>query len=84
MAKFRCVCGQVISTSGGIPNSDEWRVLSDVEFDSFAGPVEIEQLYRQMRIMYRCPVSDHLWVFWNGFDAPPKLYRPQVLPDGWS
>lgn len=83
MATFRCVCGQVISTSGGIPNSDEWRVLSDVEFDELIGSVDVEALYRRMRIMYRCPVSDHLWVFWDSFDAPPKLYSPGAIPEGW-
>ena len=84
MAKFRCVCGEVISTSGGIPNRNEWRVLSDVEFDELVGTVDIEELYRRMRIMYRCPASDHLWVFWDGFDAPPHLYSPEDLPEGWS
>jgi hypothetical protein len=76
MAKFHCVCGQTISTSGAIPNPDEWRMLSDVEFDQFVGLVDVEDLYRQMRVMYRCPISDHLWVFWDGLDAPPQLYSP--------
>ncbi|MEA2435263.1 MAG: hypothetical protein QOG54_2720 [Actinomycetota bacterium] len=34
--------------------------------------------------MYRCPVSDHLWVFWDGFDVPPKLYSPEGTPKGWN
>jgi hypothetical protein len=84
VAKFRCVCGHVISTSGGIPNPDEWRVLSDIEFDQLSGLVDVEELYRRMLIMYRCPVSDHLWVFWDGFDVPPKLYSPEGTPKGWN
>jgi hypothetical protein len=85
MAKFRCVCGQPISTSDGIPNTLEWRLISDIDFEQITGLVDAESLYRRMRIMYRCPASDHLWVFWDGFDAPPKLYGPEASPevDGW-
>lgn len=81
MAKFVCVCSQVISASGAIPNPNEWRLMSDTDFDDYAGTVNVEKLYRSMRIMYRCPVSDHLWVFWDGFDQTPKLYGPEVQPD---
>ncbi|WP_218080311.1 hypothetical protein [Anthocerotibacter panamensis] len=74
MAKFRCVCGHIISTSDGIPNPDEWRAMSDIEFDGFSGLVDIEGIYQRMTIFYRCPKSDHLWIFWKGIDAPPALY----------
>ncbi|HEU0131102.1 MAG TPA: hypothetical protein VFQ85_08945 [Mycobacteriales bacterium] len=76
MAKFLCVCGQQIRTSGAIPNPDEWRVLSDVEFDEFIGMIDAEVIYRRTTIMYRCPHSGHLWFFWNGFDARPTIYEP--------
>ena len=74
MAKLRCVCGHVISMSDSIPNRDEWRLAADSELEEIRGLVEVEVLYLQMRIMYRCPVSDHLWIFWDGLDAPPTLY----------
>jgi hypothetical protein len=80
MAKFRCVCGYSISTSGPIPNPDEWRCLSDYDFEAFTGQVRAEDLYLQSTIMYRCPESGHLWIFWNGFDKDPSLYTPTVLP----
>ena len=83
MAKFRCVCGTVISTSDGIPNPNEWECISDVEFDTLRGQVDAEQLYLRMKIFYRCPVSDHLWVFWDGIEAVPALYEPRQLPQGW-
>jgi hypothetical protein len=76
MAKFTCVCGHVISTSGSIPNPDEWRCISDEDFDAFSGEIKAEDLYIQMKVMYRCPVSDHLWFFWNGFENEPSLYSP--------
>jgi hypothetical protein len=84
MAKFRCVCGHIISTSGDMPNHDEWLLLSDVEFDNLGGAVEVEDLYRQLRHAYKCPTSDHLWIFWNGLDAAPSLYSPEPLPEGWE
>lgn len=84
MAKFRCVCGQMISTSGPIPNPHEWRVLSDTDFDAFTGPVDAEKIYRASRCLYRCPDCGHLWIFWDGFDRPPHLYRPEPLPDASS
>lgn len=76
MAKFQCVCGEQISTSGLIPNPIEWRVISDTEFDEFQGQVSAEAVYLRMRAMFRCPASDHLWVFWDGFDAEPSVYAP--------
>jgi hypothetical protein len=84
MAKFRCVCGQPLSTSGSIPNPDEWHCLSDADFDAFEGLVNAEDLYTQSTIMYRCPASGHLWCFWNGIEEPPALYAPTALPEGWS
>jgi hypothetical protein len=68
MAKFACVCGTVISTSGNIPNENEWKLLSDVEFDKYSGQIDVEVLYQSATIAFRCPVSDHLWIFWDGFD----------------
>lgn len=38
MAKFLCVCGHPLSTSGTIPNPDEWRCLSDADFEALYGP----------------------------------------------
>ena len=67
MAKFSCVCGHVITTSGPIPNLDEWRAISDIDFDTLCGAIDVEELYRSMRTLYRCPASDHLWVFFFFF-----------------
>jgi hypothetical protein len=84
MAKFSCVCGYAISTSGQVPNPDEWRCLSDQDFEAFTGLINAEDLYQETKIMYRCPNSGHLWVFWWGFDEPPALYAPAELPEGWE
>jgi len=76
VAKFLCVCGQTISTSGGIPNADEWQCVSDSEFHAIAESVDVWGLYRRMIVFYRCPVSDHIWAFWDGLENAPSLYAP--------
>lgn len=76
MARFQCVCGEQIRTSGGIPNPLEWRLLSDSDFDAFHGLVNAEDVYAATTIAYRCPRSGHLYVFWHGFDENPTLYTP--------
>ncbi len=80
MAKFVCVCGTEIRTSGDIPNENEWKLFSDVEFDQYSGQVDVEKLYLAGTIAFRCPVSDHLWIYWDGFDKTPQLYEP--IPGG--
>jgi hypothetical protein len=91
MARFDCVCGQVIHISGYIPNPVEWQLLSDVQFTAFFekgdekgdGSVDVGDLYMETTSMYRCPRSGHLWIFWDGFDAAPALYSPTELPPVW-
>jgi hypothetical protein len=82
MAKFLCVCGHRLSTSGDIPNPDEWECLSAVDFTAL-WDLGAEDPYMRSTIMYRCPVSDHLWFFWKGIEEPPVLYAPTPLPEGW-
>lgn len=76
MAKFVCVCGTVISTRGEIPNPNQWLMVSDIDFDAMSGLLEAEVIYRSATLAFRCPASDHLWVYWEGFDRPPRLYAP--------
>lgn len=80
MAKFRCLCGEIISTSGDIPNPHEWHLLSDVEFLSFEPTVTSDEIYQATKLAYRCPKSGHLWVFWDGLDEDPSVYEPVELP----
>lgn len=82
MARFRCVCGEQIVTSGLIPNPIEWRCLSDEDLVAASdGLIEVDDVYMQSPFMYRCPRSDHLWIFWRGFDQPPSLYGPLPTPE---
>jgi hypothetical protein len=76
MAKFRCVCGYVLSTSGEIPNSSEWLAVSDAQFDGYAGRVDAEELYRAFTHVFVCPQSGHLWVFKQGLANDPVGFAP--------
>jgi hypothetical protein len=74
MSKFRCVCGHVITTSGAIPNPDEWLFISDTAYDEFEG--DGDQLYMEFGRAYVCPVSGHLWVFRDEAQPEPYGYAP--------
>lgn len=76
MAKFKCVCGETLQTSGEIPNPTEWLAVSDVAFDDYAGDVPSEELYAAFTHVIVCPRSGHLWVFKDGFDRDPSCYAP--------
>lgn len=76
MAKFQCVCGFLISTSGDIPDPYQWNLLTDARFDEFVGQVDSDQLYMDATVMFRCPNSGHLWIYWSGLENLPSLYTP--------
>lgn len=81
MAKFRCICGTIIQTSGPIPNELEWKILSDVEFDRFEGLVDAEEVYMASKSVFKCPTCGRLWIFWGGMDESPQCYRPESLTE---
>lgn len=76
MAKFRCVCGENITTSGAIPNPNEWLYISDVDFERYSGTVDAEALYQAFGSAFVCPRSGHIWIFKRGFDHDPEGYAP--------
>lgn len=91
MARWRCVCGEVIRSSGEIPNPVEWHVIHDPDVEILyesgapSGPAWESKFLDVAVYLYRCPVSDHLWIFWDGIGSAPSLYGPQALPssEGW-
>lgn len=80
MPTLNCACGHRISYSA-IPSPDEWLLISDVEFDSFSGMVDAEDIYRAMKSLLKCPVCGRLWVFWNGYQDVAQEYVP-ATPHG--
>jgi hypothetical protein len=81
MAKFTCVCGYTISTSGDIPHPYQWNLIADSVFDDPSDSVAVDQLYMQATVMFRCPRSGHLWIYWDGLGVPPALYSPGPAVD---
>lgn len=75
MPSLDCRCGQRIAY-GQIPCPDEWLFISDTAFDGFSGQVDAEAVYGAMNSFLKCPNCRRLWVFWNGFSAPPEEYLP--------
>jgi hypothetical protein len=77
MAKFRCVCGYAIKTSGEIPHPFQWNLVSDEAFDADPASIDVDELYMAAVVAFRCPSSGHLWIYWDGMDGEPTVYAPQ-------
>ena len=76
MPSFLCKCGEKINY-GSIPCADELLVISDIEFDRFAGNVDSEKIYRAMVHALKCPVCKRIWLFESGFAVAPHEYALQ-------
>lgn len=76
-----CNCGEKIRY-GEIPCKDEWLCISDQAFDKMSGTIDSEVLYKQMTSILKCAVCGRLWIFWDGFDRPPKAYIIEQSPSG--
>jgi hypothetical protein len=74
MTKWLCGCGEVIHTSGPMPNPAEWLLISDERFDEFSGMVDAETVYRSACHAFRCDRCGRLHVFWDGMGADPTVY----------
>lgn len=73
MPSILCKCGQKIRY-GEIPCADEWLLISDEEFDQFAGQIDSEDVYRAMTHALKCPNCKRLWLFEDGFVSDPTEY----------
>jgi hypothetical protein len=73
MPKLQCNCGEILRY-GEIPNPIEWLLISDVDFDKFAGMVDSEQIYVSAKNLLRCPKCLRIWIFWNGFSESPQSF----------
>ena len=71
------VCGTTIRSTGPVPNPAEYLFVSDLDFDSFTGRVQAEDLYMTMSHAFRCSSYGRLHVFWSGMDENPTVYAPE-------
>jgi hypothetical protein len=73
MPSILCTCGEKLGY-GEIPNPIEWLAISDTAYDGYAGNIDAEALYREMKSILECPRCGRLWAFWDGFGKPAKVY----------
>ncbi len=74
MPNIKCICESRIGF-GGIPNPNEYLLISDVKFEKFWDSPNTEQLYNEMSIVGKCSNCGRLHVFWDGFDKPQTIYK---------
>lgn len=74
MPKYICKCGNPINLSD-IPSPNQLMMIEDVDYDKFFEKIDAEQLYREMILAVRCNVCQRLYIFENGFDKEPILYK---------
>ena len=77
MPSFKCKCGNILRY-GIIPNKDEWLLISDEKFDEYAGEINSEELYSEMKSMLVCQNCKRIWLFWEGFGQKPVPYLPDL------
>jgi hypothetical protein len=76
MPKIKCKCNFVIRL-GEIPSSNQFMIISDVEFDKFEDKTNSQEIYMAMKVVAKCPNCGRLHVFWNEFDHPQTIYKPE-------
>ncbi|MEQ7125373.1 hypothetical protein ABN034_12725 [Actinopolymorpha sp. B11F2] len=66
-----------IQSSGAIPNPSEWLLMSDRDFDAYAGMVQADDVYQAMTHGFRCADCGRFHVFWSGLDHDPTVYAAE-------
>lgn len=74
MPKLKCECGEIINLSE-IPSKNQYMFISDIEYDSFSGMIDAEDLYLKMKIFVQCPICFRIHMFWNGFNKKPEIFK---------
>jgi hypothetical protein len=77
MAKWRCRCGDVLSTSGPVPHPDGLYVMTEERYEARADAPDFD-LIRESVGAHRCPTCERLWVWWDGWAASATIYTPEA------
>jgi len=77
MPKLKCICEEVIDLSG-IPSPNQYLIISDADFDNFEGKVDAELIYSKMQIVVKCPSCKRLYIYCDGFDKEPTIYKLEL------
>ncbi|EHO15092.1 hypothetical protein [Myroides odoratimimus] len=73
MPKLKCECNEVIKLRE-IPSPYQYLMISDVEYDSYSGLVDTEELYSKMTILVKCPACHRMYIYNKGFNSSPTIY----------
>lgn len=80
MPKIKCECENIISLSD-IPSPNQWMIISDVDYEKyFDTEIDHNKLYMEMQIVVKCKVCGRLYVYWDGFENKPIIYKPEYIP----
>lgn len=75
MPQIKCICGEIVKL-GDIPSSNQKLMISDFDYDKyFKDDINPEKLYMAMTLVIVCPVCDRHYVYNNGFDKEPVIYK---------
>lgn len=77
MPKILCKCSHYINLSE-IPSPNQFLMISDIDYDKYQGLVDAEDIFRAMNIVVICPNCGRLYVYRNGFDMPPIIYKKDM------
>lgn len=78
MAKWLCTCGNLMRSSGAMPNPQEWHLLPDTILMNLSDEVRIDDVTSQFTFAYRCEDCDRLHVFWHDLGKDPTIYAPET------
>lgn len=73
MPTITCRCGESLRY-GEKPNSLEWLMTSEHEYDTRCGVVYAEVLCGDMSRLLKCSACERVWVFWGGPETEPVAY----------
>lgn len=74
MPKYLCKCGCTIPL-GEVPSPNQYMIISDIDYEKYQGLINAEDLYLKMSIVAKCSNCGRLYIFWNGFNNAPSVYK---------
>lgn len=75
MSKFGCFCGETLRISGYIPNPIESLLVSAATRATLSDADLLDSFYDRAIHAFICPVSAHVWMFWDGLLGPMTAYQ---------
>jgi hypothetical protein len=74
MPKYVCLCENIINLSD-IPSPNQLLLIEDVDYDKYFDKTDAEKLYEEMVLTVRCNTCKRLYVFENGYNNNPIIYK---------